>query len=99
MAKRQQLQQQPRMEMVATATIRDNPRSLLEDLLEDRPEVDHDHHHQRVLSELSPAPHLLLRKHCHPSGARDFLEDLGLPPDQNSTSSTPPESQRERRKQ
>ena len=50
MAKRQQ-QQQPRMEMVATATIRDNPRSLLEDLLEDRPVVDHDHHHQRVLSE------------------------------------------------
>ena len=78
MAKRQQLQQQPRMEMVATATIRDNPRSLLEDLLEDRPEVDHDHHHQRVLSELSPAPHLLLRKHCHPSGTRDSLEDLDL---------------------
>ena len=86
--------------MVATATIRDNPRSLLEDLLEDRPEVDHDHHHQRVLSKLSPAPHLLLKKHCHPRGTRDFvMEDLGLPPEQNSTSFTPPESQRERRKQ
>ena len=92
MAKRQQQQQQPRMEMVATATIRDN--CLL--MKEDRPEV---HHHQRVLSELSPAPHLLLRKHCHPSGTRDSLEDQVLPQDQNSTSSTPPESQRERRKQ
>ena len=89
---KQQLQQQPRMEMVATATIRDN--CLL--MTEDRPEV---HHHQRVLSKLSPAPHLLLRKHCHPSGTRDFVEDLGLPPEQNSTSFTPPGSQREQRKQ
>ena len=76
--------------MMATATIRDN--CLL--MKEDRPEVHHhQHHHQRVLSKLSPAPHLLLRQHRHPSGTRDSLmEDLDLPPDQNSTSLAAPGS-------
>ena len=94
---REQTSQYPTMTMMTPATIRDNPRSLLED----RPEVHHhQHHHQRAPSKLSPAPRLLLSKHRHPSGTRDSLmEDLGLPPDQNSTSFTPPESQRERRKQ
>ena len=84
------------MEMMATATIRDNPRSLLED----HPEVHHDHHHQRALSKLSPAPDIPVRNHRHPSETRDFLmEDLDLPPDQNSTSLAPLESKRKHRQQ
>ena len=80
--------------MMATATIRDNCLLLKEDRLmtEDRP-------HQRALSKLNPAPHLLLREHCHPSGTRDSLEDLDLPPDQNSTSLVPLESKRKHRQQ
>ena len=90
---REQTSQYPTMTMMTPATIRDNPRSLLED----RPEV---HHHQRAPNKLSPIPHLLLRNHRHPSGTRDSLmEDLDLPPDQNSTSLAPLESKRKHRKQ
>ena len=94
MAKRQQ-KQLPRMEMMMTATIRNNPRSLLED----RPEV-HQPPHQLVLSELNPAPHLLPRNHRHPCGTRDSLmEDPVLPPDQKNTPSAPLESLRKHSKQ
>ena len=95
MAKRQQ-KQLPRMEMMMMATIRNNPRSLLED----RPEVHHQPPRQLVPSKLSPAPHLLLRYHRHPCGTRDSLmEDPVLPPDQKNTPSAPLESLRKHSKQ
>ena len=86
MTKRKQKPKQLlRMEMMMTATIRNNPRSLLED----RPEV-HQPPHQRVLSGLNPAPHLPLRQHRHPCGTRDSLmEDPVLPPDQKNTPLAP----------
>ena len=93
---REQTSQYPTMTMMTPATMRDNPRSLLED----RPEVHHDHHHQRALSKVSPVPHLLLRNHRHPSGTRDSLmEELDLPPDQNNTSLAAPKSKRKHRQQ
>ena len=80
MKKRKQKQQQ--MEMMTPATNR-----LL--MKEGRPEV-HQHHHQLVLSELNPAPHLLPRNHRHPCGTRDSLmEDPVLPPDQKNTPLAP----------
>ena len=75
MANRQQ--QRLRMEMMTTGAIRDKHHSLLAITRLRIP--------LRALSKLSPAPHLLLRKDCNPSGTRDFLmEDLDLPHDQNN---------------
>jgi 2-polyprenyl-6-methoxyphenol hydroxylase-like FAD-dependent oxidoreductase len=62
---KQKQKQKQQMEMMTPATIRDKPRSLLAIT---RLRV----HPLRALSKSSPAPHLLLRRDCNPSGTQRF---------------------------